>query len=88
MRNEQIKVVARIDAHADTQHVALATKHGKHPGYTKFLAVRSAYREIAVYLSGFGPATAAGIEGTGSYGAEVAQVLAGKRFSIREVTQA
>ena len=32
MTNEQIKVIAGIDTHADTHHVALITEHGKRLG--------------------------------------------------------
>ena len=48
MTNEQIKVIAGIDTHADTHHVALITEHGKRLGDRKFLAVGSGYREIAI----------------------------------------
>ena len=88
MTNEQIKVIAGIDTHADTHHVALITEHGKRLGDRKFLAVGSGYREIAEYLTGFGPVAAVGVEGTGSYGAELARVLTGQGFIIREVNRA
>lgn len=87
MANEQAKVIAGIDTHADTHHVALITDYGKHLGDRKFLAVGSGYREIAAYLTSFGPVTAVGVEGTGSYGAELARVLAGEGFTVREVNR-
>ena len=87
MTNGQFKVIAGIDTHADTHHVALITDYGKHLGDRKFLAVGSGYREIAAYLTSFGPVTAVGVEGTGSYGAELARVLAEHGFSIREVNR-
>ena len=87
MANEQYKVIAGIDTHADTHHVALVTDYGKHLGDRKFLAVGSGYREIAAYLTSFGPVTAVGIEGTGSYGAELARVLADHGFTVREVNR-
>ena len=87
MANEQLKVIAGIDTHADTHHVVLITDFGERLGDRKFLAVGSGYREIAAYLTSFGPVTAVGIEGTGSYGAELARVLAEHGFSIREVNR-
>ncbi len=87
MANEQYKVIAGIDTHADTHHVALVTDYGKHLGDRKFLAVGSGYREIAAYLTSFGPVTAVGVEGTGSYGAGLARVLAGQGFTVREVNR-
>lgn len=87
MTNKKIGVIAGIDTHADTHHVALMTYYRKHLGDRKFLAVGSGYREIAAYLTSFGPVTAVGVEGTGSYGAELARVLAGHGFAIREVNR-
>lgn len=62
MTNEQIKVIAGIDTHADTHHVALITEHGKCLGDRKFLAVGSGYREIGAYLTSFDPVSAVGVE--------------------------
>lgn len=88
MTNEQYKVIAGIDTHADTHHVALITEYGKRLGDRKFLAVGSGYREIAAYLTSFGPVTAVGVEGTGSYGAELARVLAEHGFTVKVVNRA
>jgi transposase len=85
MANEQCKVIAGIDTHAHTHRVVLVTEYGKRLGDQKFLAVGSGYREIAAYLTSFGPVTAVGVEGTGSYGAELARVLAGQGFTVLEV---
>ncbi|MDJ0314623.1 NAD(P)-binding domain-containing protein [Arthrobacter sp. H35-D1] len=82
MTNEQFEVIAGIDTHADTHHVALITDYGKRLGDRKFLAVGSGYQEIAAYLTSFGPVTAVGVEGTGSYGAELTRVLAGHGFTF------
>ena len=68
MENDRFKVIAGIDTHADTHHVALITDYGKNLGDRKFLAVGSGYREIAAYLTSFGPVTAVGVEGTGPTG--------------------
>ncbi|MDQ0094661.1 IS110 family transposase [Paeniglutamicibacter psychrophenolicus] len=87
MTNAQFKVIAGIDTHADTHHVALVTDYGKRLGDRKFLAVGSGYQEIAAYLTSFGPVTAVGVEGTGSYGAELTRVLTGRGFTVREVNR-
>jgi len=87
MTNEKLKVIAGIDTHADTHHVALITGYGKHLADRKFLAVATGYREIAAFLTSLGPVTAVGIEGTGSYGAELSRVLASRRFAIKEVNR-
>jgi transposase len=87
MTNEAAKVIAGIDTHADTHHVALITEYGKHLADKKFLASGSGYREIAEYITGYGPVIAVGVEGTGSYGAELARVLAEEDFQVREVNR-
>lgn len=84
---EQIHVFAGVDTHADTHHVALITDYGKRLGDRKFLAVGSGYKEIAAYLTSFGPVTAVGVEGTGSYGAELTRVLAAQGFAVKEVNR-
>jgi transposase len=65
----------------------LITDYGKRLGDQQFLAIGSGYREIAAYLTSFGSVTAVGVEGTGSYGAELARVLAGQGFTVREVNR-
>ena len=87
MTNEDMKVIVGIDTHADTHHVALITEYGKHLADRQFLAIGSGYRDIADYITGYGPVTAVGIEATGSYGAELARVLAGEGFEIKEVNR-
>lgn len=82
-----VEVVAGIDTHADTHHVALVTGYGKHIDDREFLAVGSGYRQIVEYLASQGPVAAVGIEGTGSYGAELARVLAREGFRILEVNR-
>jgi len=87
MTNTDTDVIVGIDTHADTHHVALITEYGKHIADKKFLAVGSGYREIAQYITSHGAVTAVGIEGTGSYGAELARVLAADGFQIREINR-
>ncbi len=87
MTKEDTKVIAGIDTHADTHHVAIITEYGKHLADKKFLAVGSGYQEIAEYITQYGPVTSVGIEGTGSYGAELARVLAKEGFDVKEVNR-
>src|SRR5660397_288197 len=87
MKHENINVIVGIDTHADTHHVALITEFGKHLADKKFLAVGSGYREIAEYITQCGPVVAVGIEGTGSYGAELTRVLTQDGFTVKEVNR-
>jgi transposase len=85
MANEHLKVIAGIDTHADTHHVAVITETGAHVADKEFLAVGSGYQKIIEFITGHGPVLAAGVEGTGSYGAELARVLTKEGIQVLEV---
>jgi transposase len=85
MANKHLKVIAGIDTHADTHHVAVITETGVHLADREFLAVGSGYRMIVEFIGGFGQVLVAGVEGTGSYGAELARVLAKEGIQVLEV---
>ena len=85
MTNQHLKVIAGVDTHSDTHHVAIIDETGRHLTDKEFLAVGSGYRSIVEFITGFGPVIAAGVEGTGSYGAELARVLTGEGIRVLEV---
>jgi transposase len=85
MAKEQLKVIAGIDTHADTHHVAVITETGLHLADREFPATGSGHQEIIDFMTGFGPVVAVGVEGTGSYGAELSRVLSRKGMHVVEV---
>jgi transposase len=85
MTNKHLKVIAGIDTHADTHHVAIITETGAHLADQEFLAVGSGYRKIIEFITGFGPVIGAGVEGTGSYGAELTRTLSKEGIQVLEV---
>ena len=85
MANEERKVIAGIDTHSDTHHVAVISRTGSHLADREFLAVGSGYRKILEFITGFGTVIAVGVEGTGSYGAELARTLTKEGIQVREV---
>ncbi|GGI01797.1 IS110 family transposase [Arthrobacter liuii] len=85
MASEPTKVIAGIDTHADTHHVAVINEHGKPLADKEFLAVGSGYRKIVEFIASYGTVTAVGVEGTGSYGAELARTLRGEGLTVLEV---
>ena len=85
MAKPRRKVIAGIDTHADTHHVAVISETGEHLADREFLAVGSGYRKIMEFITGFGPVTAVGVEGTGSYGAELSRVLSREGLQVLEV---
>lgn len=87
LANETIKIIAGIDTHADTHHVAIINEHGKPLADREFLAVGSGFRKIVGFLASYGTVTAVGIEGTGSYGAEIARILGSAGINVLEVNR-
>ncbi|MGY2746956.1 IS110 family RNA-guided transposase [Arthrobacter sp. UYCu723] len=85
MAKEHVKVIAGIDTHADTHHVALITDTGRHVADREFPAAGSGYQGIIEFIAEFGPVLAAGVEGTGSYGAELSRVLVREGIHVVEV---
>lgn len=81
------KIIAGIDTHSDTHHVAIINEHGTHLSDREFLAVGSGYRKIAAYLTDTGTVLAVGVEGTGSYGAELTRVLRREGLVVMEVNR-
>lgn len=87
MASETTKVIAGIDTHADTHHVAVINEHGKPLADKEFLAVGSGYRKIIDFINSHGTPIAIGVEGTGSYGAELARTLRGEGLTVLEVNR-
>lgn len=87
MANESIQVIAGIDTHADTHHVAVINEHGKPLADREFLAVGSGYRKILDFIPRYGTVTAVGVEGTGSYGAELTKTLRNEGLTVLEVNR-
>ena len=87
MANDLLKVIAGVDTHADTHHVATITEHGQYVADQEFLAVGSGYRKICDYITQFGTVIGVGVEGTGSNGAESGRVLANEGFTVQEVNR-
>lgn len=81
-------IFAGVDTHKDTHYVAIVDDHGQPIADREFLAVGSGYRKIIEFLHAYGIVEAVGVEGTGSYGAELARVLANAGMRVVEVTRA
>ena len=81
-----IAVVAGVDTHKDTHHVAvLAAGSGAKLGDLKVPATPTGYEQLLRFVCSFGVITLIGIEGTNSYGAGLARFLTAAGVAIREV---
>ena len=69
-------VVAGVDTHKDTHHVAvLATSTGARLGDLKVPATPAGYEQLLGFVTSFGTTVLIGVEGTNSYGAGLARYL-------------
>ncbi|GAA1806377.1 MAG: IS110 family transposase [Actinobacteria bacterium] len=60
-------VFGGVDTHADTHTAAALSCTGALLGTATFPATAAGYTELMGWLTGFGPVTRVGVEGTGSY---------------------
>ena len=85
-RDTSNAVVAGVDTHKDTHHVAvLEAGTGARLGDLKVPATPAGYDQLLSFVASFGAIRLIGIEGTSSYGAGLARSLATAGVSIREV---
>jgi transposase len=76
---------AGVDTHKDTHHVAVVDELGRAVADQRFPVTSAGYRQILDFLHTAGPIRAVGVEGTGSYGAELARVMTAAGMTVIEV---
>ena len=82
------KVVAGVDTHADTHHVAvLDAATGGVLGDKKFPTGRAGYAALVAFVCAFGQVVRFGVEGTNSYGAGLARHLRTAGHTVVEVVR-
>jgi transposase len=81
----QPEVIAGIDTHADTHHVAVIDSTGRQLGDAGFPATLIGYQAIGSYIAAFGIVRHVGVEGTHSYGVGVTQHLQDAGIRVFEV---
>lgn len=80
-----LDIVAGVDTHADTHHVAVLDMAGRRLCDRQILATAAGYETLLTYLESFGNIRIVGIEGTSSYGAGLARHLRTQQVDIREI---
>ncbi len=80
-----VGVVAGVDTHKDTHHVAVLAATGARLGDLKVPATPAGYGLLLGFVTSYGPVTLIGLEGTNSYGAGLARFLTAAGVPIREV---
>ncbi|WP_336883103.1 IS110 family transposase [Rhodococcus globerulus] len=81
----ELEVIAGIDTHADTHHVAVIDTTGRRLGDAGFPTTLKGYKAIAAYIAAFGLVRRVGVEGTHSYGAGITQHLKDSGVRVVEV---
>jgi transposase len=80
-------VFVGVDTHADTHHVAVVDQLGRHLGDREFPADPGGYRSLLDWIASFGSVAAVGVEGTGTYGAQLGRVLTAAALAVLEVNR-
>jgi transposase len=78
-------VIGGVDTHNRTHHAAVIDQQGRLLGDRQFSADRAGYRQLLSWLHRHGQLGAVGVEGTGSYGAGLTQVLLDQGVRVVEV---
>jgi transposase len=82
-----ITVFGGVDTHTDTHHAAALDHHGRLLGDAQFPATPDGCTQLLGWLTGFGLVTKVGVEGTGSYGKQLALSLRQHGIQVREVSR-
>jgi transposase len=79
------EVVAGVDTHANTHHVAVLSVTGARLGDLEVRATLAGYLQLVEFIASFGTTRMVGVEGTSSYGAGLARMLKIAGVEFREV---
>lgn len=78
-------LVAGIDTHKLTHHIAIVDHLGRAVGDQEFTTTTTGYEQAIDFLRSHGNLHRVGVEGTGSYGAGIARKLAQTGFTVVEI---
>ncbi len=81
------RIVGGVDTHSQTRHAAVTLMNGARVADAQFPATSEGYARLLAWMGSFGRLHAAGVEGTGSYGAGLARYLRGQGVTVIEVNQ-
>lgn len=80
-----LEVFGGVDTHGQTHHAAVIDTVGRQLDDRQFPATASGYQALLAWITSRGCPAAVGVEGTGSYGAELARVLTAAGLTVIEV---
>ena len=80
-------VIAGIDAHTDSHHVAVLDSQGRLLATSEFSATTSGYEALLDWVQTYGIIELVGVESTGAYAAGLTRALSGYGIPVVEVNQ-
>ena len=85
MTEDEPRVTVGVDTHGEVHVAAVLDERGRLLGTQSFPTTVSGHRRLVRWASGFGVIEAAGVEGTGAWGAGLARCLTAEGFRVLEV---
>ena len=85
MARDDLTVIGGVDTHRDTHHAVVLDERGRRLGDASFGTEPAGLRALLEWLRGFGVLAAVGVEGTGTYGAELTRLLHAQGVPVTEV---
>ncbi|MGW4034418.1 IS110 family transposase [Streptomyces sp. NPDC004838] len=85
MTYDSPRITGGVDTHGLTHHAAVVDQVGRHLADREFPATVRGYRDLLAWMRSHGELVAAGVEGTGAYGAELARVLTAAGVTVVDV---
>ncbi|MFE2737149.1 IS110 family transposase [Streptomyces sp. NPDC057717] len=83
--SQPIEVIGGIDTHTDVHQAAVIDTIGRHLGTKGFPTTPAGYRDLLEWLHSHGRVLVVGMEGTGSFGAELGRHLRANQIAVIEV---
>jgi transposase len=81
------EIFGGVDTHGLTHHAAVVDPIGRHLADREFPATAAGYQDLLGWMRSQGTVVAAGVEGTGAYGAELTRVLTAAGVTVVEVNR-
>lgn len=83
--SQPIEVIGGIDTHTDVHQAAVIDTIGRHLATEAFPTTPAGYRDLLEWLYSHGRVLVVGMEGTGSFGAELGRHLRANQIAVIEV---
>ncbi|WP_157871675.1 IS110 family transposase, partial [Streptomyces aurantiacus] len=83
--SQPIEVIGGIDTHTDVHQAAVIDTIGRHLATEAFPTTPAGYRDLLEWLHSQGQVLVVGMEGTGSFGAELGRHLRANQIAVIEV---